>query len=188
MSPQLAGIVGSSFDQSDWLKLLGIAGAAVALYFIAKRLGGGGESYPPPTESPGSTQLSAGQTAAMEPREDADSDEGDLEEPADEEYATEEGESQPCNITIADWSFATFEIAAGPPDPNVFADDLSVNLYDKSTGHAWNQDYFVATPAGLEKMLRDSKSNFVFLPKILVMHRYDKQDAPLRRARRSGDS
>ncbi len=174
MSALLAGLVASSFDQSDWLKLLGIAGAAVALYLVAKHLGGAGDSYPSPTQTPDSTQLSASQTEGIEPEEDQqEADQGDLEGSDDEAYTTEEGAARSRDITIADWSFASFEVADGPPDRNAFAEELQVGLHDKSTGQTWKQDYFVATPAGLEKMLHDSKSSFLSFSKILVMNRYD---------------
>ena len=48
MSVSLACFATSIFDQSDWLKLLGIAGAVVALYFIARKLGSASESVAPP--------------------------------------------------------------------------------------------------------------------------------------------
>jgi hypothetical protein len=48
-----------------------------------------------------------------------------------------------------------------------------VSLSDTSTGHAWNQTYLVATPAGLENTLRKNKSNFMFLPQTIVMNRYN---------------
>ena len=169
----LASFAGSTFDQSDWLKLLGIAGAAVALYLIAKRLGGGDEFCPPPMGTSSSTQVSTSQPELSEPEEKRDVEEDDADQPDDEEQPTAEEEVQPRNIQITDWNFAKFEIAAGPPDRDSFADELTVNLYDRSTGHPWSQTYFVATPAGIEKMLRKSKSNFVLLPQILVMSRYD---------------
>ena len=50
-------MVASTFDQSDWLKLLGIAGAMLVLYILARRLGGGDESYPPPMDTSSSAQI-----------------------------------------------------------------------------------------------------------------------------------
>ena len=103
--------------------------------------------------------------------EDQNSDELD-----DEEPLGGEGDLQPRNTKITDWSFATFEIAAGPPDRNCFAEELWVDLHDDSSGHNWRQTYFVATPAGLQKTLRESKSKFIFIPKVLVMDRYDAKE------------
>ena len=175
MSLRLACFVTSTFDQSDWLKLLGIAGAAVALYFIAKRLGGGDEAAPPPMDTSSSTQLASGHTDLTQSQGSQDSEKEDDSGNQDyeEQPITAEEEVQPRNVQIRDWNFAKFEIEAGPPNRDSFVDELSVNLFDESTGHAWNQTYSVATPMGLEKMLRDDKSSFMFLPQILVLNRYD---------------
>ena len=174
MPLSFASFVTSTFDQSDWLKLMGIVGAMVALYLLARMLGGGDDSVTPPVYNSGSTQFSASQTELTVPPETHDAEEDDLDEPDDKEQPTIDAEEvQPRNIQISDWSFAKFEVEAGPPDRDSFADELSVNLYDKSTGHTWNQTYLVATPAGLEKKLRRSKSSFMILPQILVMNRYD---------------
>jgi hypothetical protein len=176
MSLRMNGFIALAFDQSDWLKLLGIAGATVALYLVAKRLGGGSESHPSPPDTSSSTQISASQTDPVEPEEIPEFEEQNSDEAGDEERAASGDDLQPHNIQIADWSFAAFEIGAGPPDGNCFADELLLALYDKSSGHTWKQSYFVATPAGLRKMLQDNKSNFMFLPKVLIMNRYDAQE------------
>jgi hypothetical protein len=176
MALRLAGFITSTFDQSDWLNLLGIAGAAVALYLVAKRLGGGGESYASPTDSATSTQISTGQTETPRPEESQEFQEQNSDEPDDEEPPGGEDDLQPRNIEITDWNFATFEIAAGPPDAHSFAEELWVDLHDKSSGHNWKQTYFVATPAGLQKMLHENKSKFMFLPKVLIMDRYDARE------------
>ena len=175
MSLGLACFAVSSFDLSDWLKLLGIAGAMGALYLVAKRLGDGGQAVLPPMDTPASTQLSSGHADLAEPQASQESEkEDDSDEPAYQEQPTKaEEEDQPRNIQIRDWNFAEFEIEAGPPNRDNFADELSVNLFDNSTGHAWNQIYFVATPAGLETMLRKNKSSFMFVPQTIVMNRYN---------------
>jgi hypothetical protein len=175
MSLNLPRVIASTFDQSDWLKLLGIAGAMVVLYLIAKRLGRSDEAVPPPMNTPASTQLSSGHTDLAESQATQDGEkEDDPNSPNYEEQPiTAEEEVQPRNIEIRDWNFAEFEIEAGPPNRDSFSGELSVSLFDNSTSHAWNQVYFVATPAGLEKMLRDNKSSFMFLPQTLVMNRYN---------------
>ena len=176
MSLRLAGFVTSTFDQSDWLKLLGIAGAMVALYVIAKRLGVGGESYPSPTDASSATQFSTRQADTAEPEEGQALEEQDSYERDDEEPPTHGDDLQPRNIQITNWSFATFEVATGPPDGNCFAEDLWVGLQDNSSGHNWKQTYFVATPAGLQQTLHENKSKFLFVPKVLIMDRYDAKE------------
>src|SRR5664279_2454015 len=100
MSIRLACFITSTFDQSDWLKLLGIAGAMVALYVIAKRLGGGDEATPPPIETLNSTQLSSAHTDLAESQGSQDSEkEDDSGNPDYEEQPiTAEEEVQPRNV------------------------------------------------------------------------------------------
>ena len=176
MALRLAGFITSTFDQSDWLKLLGIAGAAVALYIVARRLGGDGESYPPPADNAGPTQLSTSQADPSVPGESQEFEKQNSNEPTDEEPPGGEDDLQPHNIQITDWSFATFEVATGPPDGNCFAEELWVDLHDNSSGHNWKQTYFVATPAGLQQTLHENKSKFLFVPKVLIMDRYDAKE------------
>jgi hypothetical protein len=174
MSFGIACFAASTFDQSDWLKLLGLAGAVVALYLFARRPGGRDESLSPPIDRPALTQLPSSHAELAESQAGHANEGEDSDEPDDlEQPTTAEEEVQPRNIQIRDWNFAKFEIKAGPPNVNDFVDELLVNLFDKSTGQAWNQTYLVATPAGLEKMLHSSRSNFMFLPQTLVMNRYD---------------
>jgi hypothetical protein len=175
MSLRPTCFVVSIFDQSDWLKLLGIACAMVALYVIARRLGGGNEAAPPPGDITSSTPFSTSRTVPTELEGPQAAEIGDPDQPGYTLLPEQEGDEpgQQNTIEIRAWNFATFEIETGPPDRNCFADDLWMDLYDSSTGHGWRQTYFVATPAGLEKMLRDNQSNFMFLPQVLVLNRYD---------------
>jgi hypothetical protein len=175
MSLWLATFAESSFDQSDWLKILGIAGAMLALYLLARRLGHGDESYPPPMETSSSTQISTSQAELVEPPQSHENEERDSEGADDEEQPTiaEEPGGQPRNIQINSWSFPQFAIEDGPSNRDSFADELTVELYDKSTRHTWTQTYLVATPAGLQKALRKNKRKAIYLPQALLMSRYD---------------
>jgi len=171
MSLCVAYVVASTFDQSDWLKLLGIAGAMVALYVVAKRLGGGDEAIPPASEM----------QVPIEPEaptmEVPDGGYPEVEDPGKVDYEPEIEPAlekpQPRNIRIINWNFEHFDISTGPPDPDSFADDLWLELYDSSTGHAWKQIRFVATAAGLENMLRKEKLSSMAIPQTIVVARYD---------------
>jgi hypothetical protein len=171
MSVGLAGFVVSSFDQSDWLKLLGIVGAMVALYVVAKRLGGGDETIPHPNEI---LPVESQTTRTIEPPEGGYPEVEDLSKVDFEpEVKADLEKPQPRNIRIIDWNFEHFDISTGPPDPASFADDLWLELYDSSTRHAWKQIRFVASPAGLEKMLHNQKLSSMTIPQTIVVPRYD---------------
>jgi hypothetical protein len=98
----------------------------------------------------------------------------DLEQADQEPEVTEAlGTPPPRNIRIINWNFEHFDLSTGPPDPDSFADYLWMELYDASTGHAWKQSRFVATPAGLEKILRKDGWGSMDIPQTILMPRYD---------------
>ena len=169
----MLAFVASSFDPSDWVKVVLIAGATIALFVFARRLGGGDSSAPSPEAGSDATHPYFEAPESPDPNDVEPAANGGPVQPDQEAGPIKDDEVQPKNIQIKDWSFATFEVRDGPPDPTCFADDLTVNLYDRSSDHSWTQTYFVATPAGLEKMLRDKKWKSMFLPPVLVVSRYD---------------
>ena len=84
------------------------------------------------------------------------------------------------NLRIRKFYFKKADAIPGPEDPEVFADELNVELYDPDSGHAWWQSYFVATPQGLAKLLREKSWRYLHAPEILVFPRYDLEE--IRRA------
>src|SRR6476646_2301220 len=84
------------------------------------------------------------------------------------------------NIRIRKFFFKKADAIPGPEDPEVFADELNVELYDPNSGHAWWQSYFVATPQGLAKLLREKSWRYLHAPEILVFPRYNLEE--IRRA------
>jgi len=83
-------------------------------------------------------------------------------------------------IRIQKFFFEKMDAIPGPDDPDVFADELHVELYDPDTDHTWWQSYFVATPLGLTKILRDRSWRYLHAPDVLVFPRYDLEE--IRRA------
>ena len=80
------------------------------------------------------------------------------------------------NLRITKFFFKNADVSPGPPDPETFADDLTIELYDPDTGHSWWQSYFVATPLGLAKILRDKSWRYLHAPDILVLPRYNLEE------------
>ena len=77
------------------------------------------------------------------------------------------------NLRIRKFYFKKADAIPGPDDPEVFADELNIELYDPDSGHAWWQSYFVATPQGLAKLLREKSWRYLHAPDILVFPRYN---------------
>lgn len=84
------------------------------------------------------------------------------------------------NIRIRRFFFKKADAIPGPDDPEVFADELNIELYDLESGHAWWQSYFVATPQGLAKILREKSWRYLHAPEILVFPHYNLEE--IRRA------
>ena len=84
------------------------------------------------------------------------------------------------NIRIRKFYFKKADAIPGPDDPEVFADELNIELYDPDSGHAWWQSFFVATPQGLAKLLREKSWRYLHAPDILVFPRYNLEE--IRRA------
>jgi hypothetical protein len=76
--------------------------------------------------------------------------------------------------------FDKTDVIPGPEDPEVFAEELHIELYDRDSDHAWWQSYFVATPRGLAKILRERHWRYLHAPQILVFPYYDFEE--IRRA------
>jgi hypothetical protein len=83
-------------------------------------------------------------------------------------------------LRIRKFFFKKADAIPGPDDPEVFADELLLELYDPDSDHAWWQSYFVATPQGLSKILREKSWRYLHAAEILVFPRYDLEE--IRRA------
>ena len=83
-------------------------------------------------------------------------------------------------VRITKFYFSKFDLATGPQDPYSFYDELFVELYDSDSGSRWMQSYGVATPRGLEEILKDKQWNYLYANGIIVVPKYDV--APIREA------
>jgi hypothetical protein len=75
--------------------------------------------------------------------------------------------------TVTKFFFKTIDPIPGPPDPEVFADELFLELYEPDSDHYWGQSYFVATPSGLATILRQKSWRYLHAYEVLVLSRYD---------------
>jgi FlaG/FlaF family flagellin (archaellin) len=88
-----------------------------------------------------------------------------------------------ASVSIKSFNFRTFDADTGPPDRNCFYDELLLELYDANTGRVWLTSYYVATPAGLAKFLKDQNWQAMFAESHIVVPSYDRAslvDAVLR--------
>lgn len=162
------------FAASDALKLLFFVGVAGGLLALGRwssrlgttRLGDGPADIPTPDAHELVRQGSPGQKVWP---------------PSAEEVAA----SLPYDpllgrIQIKKLFFDKTDFSPCPPDPEVFADDLHIELYDPESNHHWWQSFFIATPQGLARILRERHWRYLHAPSVLVLPRYDLEE--IRRA------
>ena len=78
-------------------------------------------------------------------------------------------------VRVTQFNFAHFDAVPGPPDPESFADELIVELYDSVSDFRWTSTYVVATPAGIRKMMDEERWSFFYATEVFVVRRYDLQ-------------
>jgi len=155
-----------SLDGSG-IKLVALALCAVGIYAFARWASGLGQPGPgevPPILPSLPASHSAGLGAAPAVAAVPDPQEVVASFPDDPELG---------RLRIAKFFFKKLDAVPGPPDPRVFADDLYVELYDPDTGHEWWQSYFVASPQGLDRILRNKSWDYLYAPEMIVVPRYN---------------
>jgi hypothetical protein len=161
------------------LVLIAIGGGLVALGRWSSRLGTNpGPDSPPDVPSPDARELQPGLHSGL-PLDDQRAPR--VWPPGAEEVAA----SFPFDpllgkIQIKKFFFKKADAIPGPDDPDVFGDELHVQLYDPDTGHVWWQSWFVATPQGLTRILREKAWKYLYAPEMIVVPRYDLEE--IRRA------
>jgi len=167
----LATISAASDDAVKLLLLVAVGGGLIAMGRWGSRLGAASsrESMPDaPTPDPAGL-LSGGEAIPKGWPPSAEEVAASL--PFDPELG---------NLRIRKFYFKKADAIPGPDDPEVFADELNIELYDPDSGHAWWQSFFVATPQGLAKLLREKSWRYLHAPDILVFPRYNLEE--IRRA------
>jgi hypothetical protein len=163
----LASLPTAAGDALRLLLLVAIGSGLLALGRWSSRLGGSSRpDSPPDAPSPDAKELQ--QDGEPEPQ---------VWPPGAEEIAA----SFPFDpllgkIQIKKFFFEKVDAIPGPDDPDIFADELHVQLYDPDTDHAWWQSYFVATPQGLARILREKSWRYLYAPEMLVLPRYDLEE------------
>jgi len=75
---------------------------------------------------------------------------------------------------IKNYYFAKIDLVKGPERGDSFYDDLFLQLEDPGSGFNWENQYTVATPAGLQEKLKSEPTNALLLGgTILIVPRWD---------------
>jgi len=164
----LAAIPAQSNDALKLLFFVAVGSGLLVLGRWSSRLGGRGGDFPANLPTPDAEELLPRSTPKVWPPS------------AEQVAASLPYDPELGNLRIRKFFFKKADAVPGPDDPEVFADELNVELYDPESDHAWWQSYFVATPQGLTKLLREKSWRYLHAPEILVLPRYNLEE--IRRA------
>ena len=76
-------------------------------------------------------------------------------------------------VEIRSFYFKTFNALTGPPDPESFCDELTVEVEHIDTGNRSLWGFTVGTPKGFESLLREKKWQLLYSPAVFVFQKYD---------------
>src|SRR5262245_52395160 len=167
MDSYAALIAGVSLD-NDTLKLLILLLIGLGLFAVARwasRFGGNGASTIPQQYGDSSAISSSSLVAASDPLA---------------VLASFPPDPALGSIRIGKFFFKKIDAIPGPPDPETFADELLIELYDPDSDHRWWQSYFVASPQGLSRVLQETSWKYIYANEVLIFPRYDLEE--IRRA------
>jgi hypothetical protein len=104
--------------------------------------------------------------------------ESDQEPPEDVQAETPSAEdsawlppARTVSFVLREIRFKSFDIETGPPDPESFCDEVSVEITYRRGIMPW--DFTVATPRGLEARFKNKDWDTVFVGESLIVPRYD---------------
>lgn len=84
-------------------------------------------------------------------------------------------------LELRGYYFEHCDAQAGPPDPEVFCDDLHLDVCDPRTGNAWQPSFTIVTPRGLAQQLKDNHWDYMEGDGMLIVPRFS-LDAVLKSA------
>lgn len=76
-------------------------------------------------------------------------------------------------VRVMQFNFAHFDAFPGPADPDCFADELILELYEPATDFRWTVTYVIATPSGIRKFMDDEQWTFFYATEIFIVRRYE---------------
>jgi len=156
-----------NFPISEALKIALLAAAFAALYVLSRWASRLNESQPR-IESPPEPEPSR----VLElPRQSAKVIEIDRRPKFHSSQPVDEEDLHP--VQIVRMYFAKFDYEPGPPDPQSFAGELFVELYNADSGYQWTLSYFVSTPQGLNEMLQQENWDYAYADQVFFVRRYD---------------
>jgi hypothetical protein len=75
---------------------------------------------------------------------------------------------------VLNYYFGKIDLVSGPDDPSSFCDEFYIKLQDPESEHVWTDDYTVATPTGLQRVMSSERFESLYLAgNIVLVTRWD---------------
>jgi len=75
---------------------------------------------------------------------------------------------------VLNYYFAKIDLVRGPDDRSSFCDEFYIKFQDPESEHVWTDDYTVATPAGLQRVMNSEKFDSLYLAgNVVLVTRWD---------------
>jgi hypothetical protein len=70
--------------------------------------------------------------------------------------------------------FGKIDMVTGPTDPSSFFDELHIEAQDPASGHVWQYEYTVASPAGMQQVMSTERfESLYFDAPVIIVARWD---------------
>jgi len=76
-------------------------------------------------------------------------------------------------FTVKSLYFKGFDAPSGPPDPDCFCDEMTMELVNRDTDYRFEMVYAVGTPAGVRRAMETKAWKAMYLPEFVAVQRYD---------------
>jgi hypothetical protein len=75
---------------------------------------------------------------------------------------------------VLNYYFAKIDLVRGPEDPTAFCDEFYIQFHDPESEQKWTDDYTVATPSGLQRVMSSERFDSLYLAgNVVVVTRWD---------------
>jgi hypothetical protein len=152
----------------DPVKIIIFVAAFLLLLLLGRKLSGAGElqiQIPPIPEPPSPQTLSSNRYEIVEEeKEPAPAVIGaDIPFPVAVPPITRNPDGCYSRPEFLNYHFQTIDLVTGPTDPSCFYDHLYIQTRDLDDGIPWTNKFTVATPAGLERVMKEEALAALYL-------------------------
>jgi hypothetical protein len=155
----------------DPIKIVIFLAVFAILLLIGRRLASSSEVHASQLPRP-ATDAREGSAAEDSPQQALTGAELDF--PVQVPPVTPLGDGRYNRPNVLNYYFAKIDLVSGPDDPSSFCDEFYIKFQDPESEHVWTDDYTVATPTGLQRVMSSEKFDSLYLAgNVVLVARWD---------------